>query len=528
MWRMDDPQGNEAAKIKYDIVPYTRGRGLDIGCGGFKAYEHFIGVDNMHHAQEFGWQYKPDMAIDDAMKLDVFASQSMDFVFSSHLLEHMPDPERTLREWWRVIKPGGYLVLYLPDDELYPKMGTEGANPDHKHDLNRTKVCAWMQDVGSWDLVVEELRDADNGPGEHGNEYSFYQVYKKSTVKGNIHTYTGLVPNVDRSVCIVRYGGFGDMIQASTLFPYHKAHGYHVTVMTTPRGQEMLRENPYVDEFIIQDTDQVPNQELWSFWEVWKKKFDKWINLSESVEGSLLAMPGRTAYMWPHEVRHHMFNVNYLEMTHAIAEIPVTDYNAHFFPSEAELQWARGIHKVINPKRVPTICWSLAGSSGHKTWPHLDQIIARLMLETDCNVVLMGDEYCQILEQGWENEPRVIRTSGVWAIRESLTYTQEKADLVIGTETGLLNAVGLTPTHKIVLLSHSSQENLTKHWINTSALTTSTDEVACYPCHMMHYGFDYCWQDEESGCAMCQVKISPDTMWNAIMDWYKNRISEAG
>ena len=49
-WRLNDPQGNEAAKIKYDIVPYTRGKGLDVGCGGFKAYQHFIGVDNMHHA----------------------------------------------------------------------------------------------------------------------------------------------------------------------------------------------------------------------------------------------------------------------------------------------------------------------------------------------------------------------------------------------------------------------------------------------------------------------------------------------
>ena len=50
-WRLEDPQGNEAAKIKYEIVPYTRGQGLDIGCGPFKAFPHFIGVDNGHHPQ---------------------------------------------------------------------------------------------------------------------------------------------------------------------------------------------------------------------------------------------------------------------------------------------------------------------------------------------------------------------------------------------------------------------------------------------------------------------------------------------
>ena len=32
-WNINDPQGNESGKIKWEIVPYTRGRGLDLGCG---------------------------------------------------------------------------------------------------------------------------------------------------------------------------------------------------------------------------------------------------------------------------------------------------------------------------------------------------------------------------------------------------------------------------------------------------------------------------------------------------------------
>jgi len=526
-WRLEDPQGNEAAKIKYDIVPFTRGRGLDIGAGAFKAFPHFISVDNMHHAQEFGWNYKPDIVIEDACKLDAFASQSMDFVFSSHTLEHIQDAEKALREWWRVLKPGGYLVLYLPDDSLYPKCGTEGANPDHKHDLNRDKVIEWMKGVGGWNLIVDELRDADNGPGEQGNEYSFYQVYRKRTDK--IHEYGYQKGRPEKSVCVVRYGGFGDMIQASTVFPYYKREGYHVAVMTTPRGQDMLRANPYVDEFIIQDREQVPNNELWMYWHVWQAKFTEFVNLSESVEGSLLALPGRTLYAWGHEARHWMLNRNYLEVTHKIAAIPYSEpFEAHFFPTETERTWAKAINKTINPKKKPVIVWSLAGSSVHKTWPWLDQVLARLMLHTECVVVLVGDEMCQILEHGWENEKRVIRASGVWDIREAITYAQTQADLVIGTETGLLNAVGMEDVAKIVLLSHSSPENLTKHWTNTKALLPPP-EIECYPCHMMHYGFDHCHRHEESGTAMCQAMISPDQMWGAIMDWQKLReAKEAG
>jgi ubiquinone/menaquinone biosynthesis C-methylase UbiE len=53
----------------------------------------------------------------------------MDFVYSAHLLEHVQDFESALREWWRVIKPGGYLVLYLPHKKFYPNIGVPGSNP---------------------------------------------------------------------------------------------------------------------------------------------------------------------------------------------------------------------------------------------------------------------------------------------------------------------------------------------------------------------------------------------------------------
>lgn len=530
-WRLNDPQGQENLKIKYDIVPYTRGRGLDVGCGGSKTYAHMIGVDNLHHAIEFGWDMHPDVVVQDACDLGIFASESMDFVFSSHLLEHIQLAPVALSEWWRLIKPGGYLVLYLPDDALYPKCGTEGANPDHKHDLNRTKVVDWMKEVGSWDLLVNEQRNTDNGPGEYGNEYSFYQVYqKREDLQANVsdiqpHLFTCIQPRPKKTACVVRYGGFGDMIQASSVLPPLKEQGYHVTVMTTPRGQEMLKANPYVDDFVIQDTDQVPNNELVGYWAAWRKRFDRFINLSESVEGSLLAMPGRTAYYWPVEARRAMLDVNYLEMTHEIAQVPKGEYFAHFFPTAEEMDWSDQMRETVNPGHKPLIVWSLAGSSVHKTWPWLDTVLARLMLDTECLVVLVGDEYCQILEQGWKNEPRVIRASGIWDIRQSITFAQRHADLVIGTETGLLNAVGLEDVHKIVTLSHSSDNNLTKHWENVIALTPDAKQVPCFPCHQMHYGFTNCRMDEETHCAMCQVKISPDSMWMAIIRWHNHYLN---
>ena len=103
-WRKDGPQGAEAMKILWELVPYTRGFVLDLGCGPHKAFPHFVGVDNRRDSAIFNTQMNPDLTIPDATFLP-FGDGKCDAVFSSHLLEHVPDPAAALREWWRVVRP---------------------------------------------------------------------------------------------------------------------------------------------------------------------------------------------------------------------------------------------------------------------------------------------------------------------------------------------------------------------------------------------------------------------------------------
>ena len=81
------------------------------------------------------------------------------------------------------------------------------------------------------------------------------------------------------------------MFQASSVIAGIKDQGYHVTLMTVPLGEELLRHDPNVGRFFVQDKDQVPNTQLGEFWTYWETRFDKWVNLSESVEGTLLGVP---------------------------------------------------------------------------------------------------------------------------------------------------------------------------------------------------------------------------------------------
>lgn len=111
-------RGRRLAESFFD--QYCQGHGLDIGYGGDPV---------VPNAQ--GWDYEHG----DAHHLNGLEDGSFDFVYSSHLLEHLPDCELALKNWWRVLKPGGYLILYLPHRDLYEKKKTLPSrfNDDHAH-----------------------------------------------------------------------------------------------------------------------------------------------------------------------------------------------------------------------------------------------------------------------------------------------------------------------------------------------------------------------------------------------------------
>jgi len=169
VWTPDGPLHNEATKIGPFALQYLHGRALDLGCGNCKAWPFMIGVDN-------GSVFNDDRAdiSCDIRDLAIFADESVDSVFSSHALEDFPLSEvpSILKEWWRVLKVGGHLVLYLPHADWYPNIGQPGCNPMHKWDPRPEIVIDIMKNVGSWTLLENEVRS-------EGVEYSFFQVYCK-------------------------------------------------------------------------------------------------------------------------------------------------------------------------------------------------------------------------------------------------------------------------------------------------------------------------------------------------------------
>ena len=99
-WESRKGQRDELAKL-------CIGKGLDVGCGEEKIHKDAIGIDfTSAHGR------KPDkFALADDLPFD---DNSLDYIVSCHLLEHVADTKKVLKEWWRVLREGGTVGLSVP------------------------------------------------------------------------------------------------------------------------------------------------------------------------------------------------------------------------------------------------------------------------------------------------------------------------------------------------------------------------------------------------------------------------------
>ncbi|MBI1975581.1 MAG: methyltransferase domain-containing protein [Candidatus Vogelbacteria bacterium] len=134
---------------------YCTGDGLDIGAGAWPL-PGAVPIENASN--------------ENAYCLDRFADGSLDYVFSSHCLEHLDHWQEALRLWMRKLKTGGALFLYLPHRDMVMWRPNEVYGRQHK----------WSP---SFDVVSEFLKkcgaESIDGRKEHDEYYSFHVVARK-------------------------------------------------------------------------------------------------------------------------------------------------------------------------------------------------------------------------------------------------------------------------------------------------------------------------------------------------------------
>ena len=106
---------------------YCKGEGIEIG-GLHSRLQVDAKVKNLDYldTKTLKEQYKNDKNINlnDLWEVDIVSlawdlseieSNSLDFVMSSHVLEHLPNPGVAIQEWIRAVKPGGTVFFIVPD-----------------------------------------------------------------------------------------------------------------------------------------------------------------------------------------------------------------------------------------------------------------------------------------------------------------------------------------------------------------------------------------------------------------------------
>lgn len=113
-------RAREAASGFFPWRDVFKGKMLDAGCG----------PDKLPFADCIGFDAKDG----DANQLSkYFPAESFDLIHGSQIAEHLHDPKASLRDWITLLKPGGYLVVTVPDVGAYENFAFPSRwNPDHK------------------------------------------------------------------------------------------------------------------------------------------------------------------------------------------------------------------------------------------------------------------------------------------------------------------------------------------------------------------------------------------------------------
>jgi predicted SAM-dependent methyltransferase len=126
-------------------IPYAKhvcvGNGYDIGC--------------MKKEWSFPNSTPIDLSFNDGWHASKLPEKNVDYIFSSHCLEHIPEWVSIMDYWYDILRIGGVLFLYLPDySQIYWRPWN---NRKHLNILNPEIIHDYMIDKGYKNIFKSQI-----------------------------------------------------------------------------------------------------------------------------------------------------------------------------------------------------------------------------------------------------------------------------------------------------------------------------------------------------------------------------------
>lgn len=158
-----DPEGDICRQ-------YAQGSVLEVGCGPQKTVPESTGIDIIARGEFIpglpGRKSIADFTADMREPLP-FDSASFDTLIARHILEHLIDPIKVLKQWGQTIKPGGRMIIAVPNQEIRSSIPL---NYQHVHAYTPESLKTLMEQLGWHTEAMEDPK----------NDVSLVGVFKKN------------------------------------------------------------------------------------------------------------------------------------------------------------------------------------------------------------------------------------------------------------------------------------------------------------------------------------------------------------
>ena len=214
----------------------------------------------------------------DAQYLDKLSDSSLDFLYSSHCLEHLVNLDIALSNWNRVLKRGGYVYITIPDFTIYEHHNWPSKyNGDHKQTFSLSLSRKFVgrdnhfgpQELtdlfkrSGFKLVRMEMEDQDyNYSDTSGKDQTLGSRVAQINIVLKKPTDHEFLPGVLRAFGTGEYSdficdfpaGLGDVINT-----IYKTKNYTALETITKKTHVVIRShNPFIEELFLNH----PNRHL--------------------------------------------------------------------------------------------------------------------------------------------------------------------------------------------------------------------------------------------------------------------------